>query len=524
MRGVIHVHTRRSDGTGTVDDVAAAAARAGLQFVVMTDHGDATREAERPSYRSGVLCIDAVEISTKEGHLLALGLPASPYPLGGEARDVLEDVRRLGGVSIAAHPDSTRPDLRWADWNQTFDGVEWLNGDSQWRDEGWRDLALALLTYPFRRAATLTALLDRPEDALAHWDELTRHRPVVAVAAADAHARLGLGASGDPYRSAAALRVPSYEQVFRTLSISLPEVRPTGVPSEDARAVLDAIRRGAVYSTIDGLASPAAMTFSAASGSNHGTGGDRLALDGPVEFRVETNAPMGGQIVLLQGGEVIASALPPVLVHSGPPLPGVYRTEIRLAHAPGTKPVPWVVSNPIYIGGEIPGPTPSSSHPRADRLVSLYTDGPAMSWRVEKSARSQGTLNVVPSVGGTQVSLRYGIGGTESEGPYVAVAVPASLARADRLTFTARAMRPMRLSVQLRAPDATQDKRWSRSVYLDETAQTITVFFNELTPAASQGPPTLSDIRDILFVVDTVNTQLGSSGQIWLDDLRYGVR
>src|SRR4030095_16673142 len=87
VRGVVHVHTRRSDGTGTVNDVAAAASRAGLAFVVITDHGDATRGPALPIYREGVLCIDAVEISTDGGHVVALGLPRSPYPLGGEPRD-----------------------------------------------------------------------------------------------------------------------------------------------------------------------------------------------------------------------------------------------------------------------------------------------------------------------------------------------------------------------------------------------------------------------------------------------------
>ena len=42
-----------------------------------------------------------------------IGLPVAPYPLGGEARDVLEDVRRLGGFGIVAHPDSPKEALRW---------------------------------------------------------------------------------------------------------------------------------------------------------------------------------------------------------------------------------------------------------------------------------------------------------------------------------------------------------------------------------------------------------------------------
>ena len=176
IRGAIHVHTRRSDGTGTVDDVAAAARRAGLQFVIFTDHGDGTRGSDTPVYRYGVLCIDAVEISTNGGHVVALGLPQSEFPLAGELADVLEDVRRMGGMSIAAHPDSPRAELRWNDWNAAFDGIEWLNGDSQWRDEGWGTLGRALFTYPFRRAATLATLLDRPDDLLNRWDTMIRDK------------------------------------------------------------------------------------------------------------------------------------------------------------------------------------------------------------------------------------------------------------------------------------------------------------------------------------------------------------
>ena len=51
---------------GSVDEVAAAAAAAGLQFVVFTDHGDATRPPDPPAYRHGVLTIDAKFLHYKE--------------------------------------------------------------------------------------------------------------------------------------------------------------------------------------------------------------------------------------------------------------------------------------------------------------------------------------------------------------------------------------------------------------------------------------------------------------------------
>jgi len=43
----------------------------------------------------------------------------------------------------------------------------------------------------------------------------------------------------------------------------------------------------------------------------------------------------------------------------------------------------------------------------------------------------------------------------------------------------------------------------------------------DLGTSASTGRPVLEDVRDLLFVVDTVHTQQGASGQVWLDDISY---
>src|SRR4030095_72944 len=133
VRGAYHIHSNRSDGAGTLDDIADAASRAGLQFVIVTDHRDRTRTPEPPSYRHGVLCLDAVELNTNDGHYVALGLGPTPYPLAGTAESVVEDVTRFGGFGFAAHADSSRASLQWRAWDVAFDGMEWLNSDSEWR-------------------------------------------------------------------------------------------------------------------------------------------------------------------------------------------------------------------------------------------------------------------------------------------------------------------------------------------------------------------------------------------------------
>jgi hypothetical protein len=525
-RGAIHIHTRQSDGTGTIDDVAVAAARAGLKFVIITDHGDGTRTPERPSYRQGVLVIDAAEISTEDGHVVALGIGRTPYPLGGEGRDVVDDIARLGGMSIVAHPESKKPDLRWLDWATPFDGLEWLNGDSEWRDEPPLSLARALLTYPLRPVEALGQLLDRPDDVLRRWDVLTKRRRVVAVAAGDAHARLALRGAPDPYDGSAALRLPAYERVFDTFSIVIPQLRLTQDPAEDTRRVLDEIRRGHVFSSIDALATPAAVSITATSGSQRASGGDVLALEGPVMVRVASNAPAGSTTALIKDGERVATSTQAALEFAAPAAPAVYRAEIDLQHAPGEPPVPWVVTNPIYVGrSEQPPAAISRAAPRTS--VPLYANGPITGWMVEASPQSAGAVDLARAEGGgSQLRWRYALGGSRDGSAYVALVVAAgpAAATADRITFSIRADKPMRMAFQFRVPKGPAGERWQRTFYVDDTPRDITVFFDEMTPRGftSTRRPELSEVQAVMWVIEPPHTALGATGQAWLDDVRYG--
>jgi hypothetical protein len=241
VAGAFHVHSTRSDGSGSIDEVAAAASRAGLRFVVFTDHGDGTAAPEPPSYRSSVLCIDGVEISTSGGHYAVVGMQRAPYPLAGDPRDVVEDVRRLGGVGFVAHGDSPKADLRWTDWDAPFDGVEWLNLDTAWRAAGPTLVARALFTYWFRAPETVATLAARPNPMLDRIEMLNRSRPVLSIAGHDAHG----------------LMAPNYEASFRALStrVELPSA-PSGDAAADARVSLDALRAGHHYTVIDGLVPP----------------------------------------------------------------------------------------------------------------------------------------------------------------------------------------------------------------------------------------------------------------------------
>jgi hypothetical protein len=252
--------------------------------------------------------------------------------------------------------------------------------------------------------------------------------------------------------------------------------------------------------------------------------GDALPLDGPVTLRVDAQAPPDAHITLLRNGMPLASADGPVLQHDAAAEGAVYRVEVLLPRSPGSPPVPWLVTNPIYVGRSADEPTsPVRVQPRESEL--LYDGSPGRRWTVEKSPASDGAIDTVRTLGGSELLLRFALSGVPSDNPYAAFVMPAtgSIAIHDRLVFTARADRPMRMSVQLRAATGGEGERWQRSIYLDQTPRTIQVFFDECRPLGSTTSSTLSlsNVQSILFVVDTVNTKIGSNGRIWIDDIKY---
>jgi hypothetical protein len=526
--GILHVHSTRSDGRGTVDEIAQAAAEAGLKFVVLTDHGDATRSPERPEYLHGVLCLDAVEISTAGGHYVALDMPRAPYPLGGEARDVVEDVRRLGGFGIAAHPDSPKRELSWREWTATFDGIEFVNPDTSWRRQlgpafgnrvmlPSRLLTLRLLSYPFRPAESIAGLI-QPTRIREQWADAARRRAVVITAGADAHAQIAWK-SADTNETRLSVSIPSYEASFRSMSVHIrPEQRLSGDAVADAAIVWRAIRAGHLYSAIDGLATPPAFEFTATGPGGTAREGDRIATGGPVTLHVKSNAPAGFTTSVWNGAALLSGDHhEPDFTVATPGGSGVYWVEIRADATPDS--TPWMTSNPIYVGAPEPIADPEPRRPVTQMQPLL--DGPSRAnWRVEHDATSLAALDLPPlseSGGpGRQAQMRFGLASGAVGGQFAALVVdlPSGIGHSDRVSFTAHAGQPMRVSVQLRA----EQSRWQRSVFVDTMDRDITVFFDDLkaVAGATADTPPRADVRSLLFVVDATNTKPGTSNRLFI--------
>ena len=514
VAGAFHVHTSRSDGTSTIEEVAEAASTAGLGFVVVTDHGAGTRTPEAPRYHANVLVLDGIEVSTTGGHYLSVGQRQAPYPLGGEARDVAEDIARLGGFGVAAHPGSPKNSLRWQDWTTTVDGLEWLNADSAWRDESWLRLVLAMLHYPMRSPQAIAEVFDRPTELLLRWDGLTQRQRVVALACSDAH-----GARVQPFS------FPSYEQVFRTFGIRvLLDEAWTGNAAADGAALLEGLRNGRVYTVIDALARPGRFNFFIRSADGITRSGGVVSVGGPFDVEVKADLPPGGEIRLFENGAVVRRTRFPQLSYRASGKPSVFRAEVALPSAPGSPSVPWILGNPIYVVAGNLASKPSKRETSNLSSVALFTNENEISeWTVEHEEESLAAVDSTVSPEGRELAFRYALSDSESVDPFVALVRDGleSLGRFDRIRFRVRGDAPQRLAVQLRTGNEGA-VRWRRSVYVNTETRDVTVRLQDMQSLAAKVNELfrVESRASLLFVVDTVNTAPATAGVIWLDDVR----
>ncbi|MFB6297073.1 MAG: CehA/McbA family metallohydrolase [Salinirussus sp.] len=100
-----HVHTAASyDATAPVEAVLDRAVEVGLDAVAITDHDTLSgARTALESGRDGLTVIPGVEVSTGDGHLLALGVAERPAP-GRPLAATVETVRELGGAAVIPHP------------------------------------------------------------------------------------------------------------------------------------------------------------------------------------------------------------------------------------------------------------------------------------------------------------------------------------------------------------------------------------------------------------------------------------
>ncbi|MGQ0507951.1 MAG: PHP domain-containing protein [Myxococcaceae bacterium] len=326
LRGAYHLHSLRSDGRASPEEIARTAKRAGLDFVITTDHNP--DDAPAPVYVDGVLLIAGAEFSTPFGHLTALGLSRA-ITREEMKTDPIGLAHSLGALTFLAHPiQKKRP---WIDWKaaQRATGLELYSADSMFRDaqrSPFSRFLPAVGAFVSRPVHGLMTVVDAQPAATDKLLELSRAGSKVALCAHDAHG------------------LPPYESEFRTLSFYLPFSAGRQLPADPVAAtklILDSIAAGTTYCVFHGLAEGSGFRLRGISARRSAYVGDIVEVVDPAQPPLVSRIEVRGSAKLLPDGRSVQLQAP-----------GAVQIELWVL-APGrffgTEWKPWIVPSPIQV-------------------------------------------------------------------------------------------------------------------------------------------------------------------------------
>lgn len=337
-KGATHIHTTYSDGTSTIKQIAKAAKRAGLEWIIITDHNNLTGLKEEGWY-DGLAVIVGEEISPPAGnHYLAFDIQQT-ISANLSSQEVIDEATKQGGFGFIAHPDESTsrkhnlPPLIWTDWEiKGFQGLEIWNFLSDWGDEF--DPKQGFHHYLFKNH-----LLKGPtQKVLNWWDRLNNDSPEIfpAIGSLDAHAlRHYLFKSLH-------LKVFSYNDSFKTITnyIYLEEKLSTDF-NQAKKQIYDALRGGnnIIINRIWSKKSDE-ISFYIENSTQKAFSGDKITFS--EENILTVKLPKKGNIKILLDGKVVKEVCTYEFQMSDLKT-GKYRLEVRYKNRP------WIFSNPVII-------------------------------------------------------------------------------------------------------------------------------------------------------------------------------
>ena len=107
MKIDLHVHSEYSDdANGSVEELIKAAVKNGLNGIAIVDHNSVKgglKGFEIAKEMKGFVVIPGVEISSAEGHILALNIKEN-IPKKLSVEETIERITSLGSISVLPHP------------------------------------------------------------------------------------------------------------------------------------------------------------------------------------------------------------------------------------------------------------------------------------------------------------------------------------------------------------------------------------------------------------------------------------
>ena len=361
-RGNMHMHTPYSDGEQSHSEIAADAIRAGLDFIIVTDHNIWLEglEGYHETADGRVLVLIGEEVHNvrripQANHLLVYGADKELADFAADPQVLINEVNQNGGCCFLAHPFekdvpiANEPNYGWHDWDvDGYHGLEIWNYMSSIKNELARGLGNILIPNYYygmlRIALPIISNPDKyvagPEPAVLHkWDQLlATGKRVAAVGNSDAHATVySLG----PIKRVV---LPYYDCFTAVNTHILTTAEFNGNLEHDRKLILEALRLGRSWIGYERPGDTKGFRFSGQS-INKGVMGDEVRLDAGATLQVKT--PAKAHIKLIRHGETVAEVHNETNLTHIPVEPGAYRVECHREHL--GQPRGWIFSNPIYL-------------------------------------------------------------------------------------------------------------------------------------------------------------------------------
>jgi hypothetical protein len=382
IKGVYHVHSNFSDGSGSLEEITRAAGQLNQDFVILTDHGNPNLlSAQSTTWLNNVLLIGGSELSLNAGLLAVFGFKVPPFRFPPEPQEAIDDINRDRGVSFVSHPFDDK--IPWTDWDiREFSGIEVFNSYSFARKTGWLKLLKIPLQYLFNKRYALLNTLFYPKQNIEFWDSLNQKGKHLAIYACDAHAVLPISRTLKPH-------FPSYQAMFDIFNTYVKiDCDLQQDPHESARIIQSAIKRGHFFNVVEAIA-PAngfEIRFVDKAGNVVETGDSTPATSGSIRLRLPFDFET--DIVIKRNGGIFRKFSHNLkkdrifeISESG-----IYRAEIFVSEN-RFKNIPWILTNPFFIGIEYP------EHKLTNQLARTLLIDSDQFFSIETSPLSTGTAH-----------------------------------------------------------------------------------------------------------------------------------
>ncbi len=344
--GVIHFHSAFSfDGYVGLDKIIDAAAKNGIDFLMLTDHDHLqARDEGWEGWNGKVLLIVGEEIAPRFNHYLAFNIN-KPIKSPEDGQDMqpqkyIDAVNSSGGFGFISHPDHEGTKTfhvkhyPWKDWSvDGYTGISIWDFMTDWQSR-LKGYLPSLLSFFFP-----AFFLRGPRRiTLARWDALNQTKKIVGIGELDNHGSIvKIGAI-----KIAAL---PFSRAFKFVHTHVCTEEPlSGDHQKDIPLLFDALRHGRCYAAMEYFQPSRGFSFFIAANNAEYSMGDSLVLKDRA--RMSIALPESALVRIIRNGAIFAEETSKDIILSIRES-GVYRVEAYLKRYGKYR--PWIFSNPIFV-------------------------------------------------------------------------------------------------------------------------------------------------------------------------------